>query len=79
MTGPEEEPSAKPALAEQLRIARRLAGLSIAETARRAGTSRAAIHSYESGQVSPTLVTASRILSVYGCSLRVAATTPLTE
>ncbi len=73
MTGEEEELSTRPSLAEQLRIARRSAGLSIAETARRAGTSRAAIHSYESGQVSPTLVTAARILAVYGYSLRVAA------
>lgn len=79
MTGPEEELGSRPSLAEQLRIARRSAGLSIAETARRAGTSRAAIHSYESGHVSPTLVTAERILSVYGYSLGVAATDPLTE
>lgn len=73
MTGDEEELRTRPPLAEQLRIARRSAGLSIAETARRAGTSRAAIHSYECGHVSPTLVTAARILAVYGHSLRVAA------
>jgi transcriptional regulator with XRE-family HTH domain len=73
MTGFDDHLLAQPSLGEQMRAARRSAGLSIAETARRAGTSRAAIHSYECGQVSPTLVTAARILSVYGCSLQVAA------
>ncbi len=71
LTDPDKELPSQPSLSEQMRIARRSAGLSIAETARRAGTSRAAIHSYESGQVSPTLVTAIRVLSVCGCSLRV--------
>ncbi|MGH9055277.1 MAG: helix-turn-helix transcriptional regulator [Acidimicrobiales bacterium] len=54
-----------------LRGARKEAGLSIAEAARRAGTSRAAIHAYESGRISPSLVTASRILAVYGFELSV--------
>lgn len=49
--------------------AREEAGLSVAEAARRAGTSRAAIHSYENGTVSPTLATALRVLAVYGHEL----------
>lgn len=73
MTGLDDDVLSQASLSEQMKIARISARLSIAETARRAGTSRAAIHSYESGHVSPTLVTAVRILSVYGCSLRVAA------
>ena len=46
-----------------------MAGLSISEVARRAGTSRAAISSYESGVVSPSLETAQRVLATLGCTL----------
>jgi transcriptional regulator with XRE-family HTH domain len=56
-----------------MRHARIAAGLSVAEAARRAGTSRAAIHSYESGQVSPSLATFERIVAYYGYELRQAA------
>lgn len=58
-------------LNEQLRAARETAGLSISEAARRAGTSRAAIHAYESGEVSPSLTTAERVLAACGHALSV--------
>jgi transcriptional regulator with XRE-family HTH domain len=49
--------------------ARRRAGLSRAEAARRSATSRAALLAYENGAVSPTMDTAARILAVYGFTL----------
>jgi transcriptional regulator with XRE-family HTH domain len=49
--------------------ARLRAGLSRAEAARRSGTSRSALLSYETGAVSPTLATATRILAAYGFRL----------
>lgn len=58
-------------LNEQLRAARKAAGLSITEVARRAGTSRAAIHSYETGGVSPSIKTAQRVLAACGHVLTV--------
>jgi len=58
-------------LNEQLRAARLRVGLSVAEVARRANTSRAAIHAYESGTVSPSLDTAQRILAAMGYALTV--------
>lgn len=61
----------QPPLNEQLRDARRGAGLSISELARRSGTSRAAIHAYEAGTVSPSLATAQRVLSAMGYTLTV--------
>ena len=61
-----------PPLNEQLRAARVAAGLSIAEVARRSKTSRAAIHTYENGTVSPSLATAQRVLAAMGCTLTVA-------
>lgn len=64
----------QPPLNQQLREARRTAGLSISELARRSGTSRAAIHAYEAGTVSPSLETTQRILAAMGYTLTV---TPL--
>lgn len=58
--------------ATSLRAARVGAGLTISEAARRARTSRAAIHAYETGTVSPTLETAERVLAAYGCRFVVA-------
>ena len=62
-------------LNEQIRAARKTAGLTISEVARRAGTSRAAIHSYETGGVSPSLDTAQRVLATIGCALVVQPST----
>lgn len=53
--------------------AREAAGLSKAELAQRAGTSRPTLSAYEHGRVSPTLDTVERILAAAGCRL---ATTP---
>lgn len=61
--------TADPPLSEQLRSARLAAGLSIAELARRAKTSRAAITTYETGSVSPSLDTAQRVLAATGHTL----------
>lgn len=61
-------------LSVQMRTARHRVGMSIAEVARRAHTSRSAIHAYESGSVSPSLDTAQRILSCLGCELSIAET-----
>ncbi len=63
-------------LNRQLRDAREAAGLSISELARRSGTSRAAIHSYETGTVSPSLHTTQRILTAIGYTLTVRAFKP---
>lgn len=61
-----ESPSERPSFGAQLRAARQEAGVSIAELARRVGTSRALIHSYEKGAVSPTVTTAGRVLACLG-------------
>jgi transcriptional regulator with XRE-family HTH domain len=63
--------TADPTLSGELRSARLAAGLSIAELARRAKTSRAAITTYESGTVSPSLATAQRVLAATGHALAV--------
>ena len=52
--------------------AREAAGLSKAELAERAGTSRPTLSAYEHGRVSPTLETAERILAVAGQRLTIA-------
>jgi len=49
--------------------ARRAAGLSQTELARRAGTSRTAVSAYENGRKSPTLDTAERLLDEAGFDL----------
>jgi len=59
--------------AELLREARRAAGLSQAELARRAGTSQPAIARYESGAASPSVRTLERLLYALGRRLRLAA------
>jgi len=53
--------------AAAIRRAREAAGLSKRELARRAGTSPAAIVSYESGRRDPSWRTLQRILSAAGC------------
>ena len=55
--------------ADLLVAARRSAGLSQDELARRAGTSRPTLSSYEHGHRSPTLQTAARILAAAGFAL----------
>lgn len=52
-----------------LAVARKEAGLSIAEVARRAGTSRPTVSAYEHGRVSPTLDTTARIMQATGHQL----------
>lgn len=52
-------------------LARRDAGLSQRELAKRAGTSQAAIAAYESGRRSPTLETLVRIVRAAGQDLRI--------
>lgn len=52
-----------------LAVARKEAGLSISEVARRAGTSRPTVSAYEHGRVSPTLDTMARILQATGHQL----------
>lgn len=56
--------------------AREAAGLSKADLAERAGTSRPTLSAYEHGRVSPTLDTAERILAAAGHRL---TTTPIVE
>lgn len=56
---------------EQLRAARQASSLSVSQVARLASTSRSAIYAYESGQVSPSLETAERILACCGHELAV--------
>lgn len=65
----------RPPLNEQLRAARQQAGLNVSEAARRAHTSRATIYAYESGEVSPSLETAQRVLAVSGHELLVVPST----
>lgn len=57
--------------AHALRSARRQAGLTQAELARRAGTSQATVSAYESGRKRPVVETFSRLLAVMGLQLAV--------
>lgn len=57
--------------ARRLREARRLAGLSQAELARRAGTSQATVSAYESARKQPSVTTLSRLLAAAGARLTV--------
>lgn len=59
--------------------ARRLAGLTQADLAALAGTSRPTLSAYESGRKSPTLATAERILTVAGFALSVDPAVEFTE
>jgi transcriptional regulator with XRE-family HTH domain len=59
-----------------LSSARAGAGMSVAELARRAGTSRPTVSAYEHGRVSPTLDTLERLLAATGNQLTV---TPITH
>jgi transcriptional regulator with XRE-family HTH domain len=54
-----------------LAVARRAAGLSQQELARRAGTSRTTLSAYEHGARSPTLNTAQRLLAAAGAEFQV--------
>lgn len=65
--------------AHLLVAARRTAGLSQEELAKRAGTSRPTLSSYEHGHRSPTLQTAARILAAAGFSLDAVPITTFTE
>lgn len=58
-------------IGDVLRDARREAGLSITVLAREAGTSRAAVHAYESGSREPRVATAVRLLRCCGVVLTV--------
>src|SRR5215217_9668451 len=58
--------------AKLLGSARHSAGLSQDEVARRAGTSRPTLSSYENGRKSPTLNTATRLLAAVGYELAIA-------
>ncbi|MCP9488387.1 MAG: helix-turn-helix domain-containing protein [Solirubrobacteraceae bacterium MAG38_C4-C5] len=55
----------------RLHEARRRAGLSQTELARRAGTSQATISAYESGRKQPSVATLSRLLAAAGARLTV--------
>lgn len=55
-----------------LRTARRRAGLGLRELARRAGTSHATLHAYESGAVEPRIGTLARIIEASGFELELA-------
>ena len=57
--------------ANLIKLARRDAGLSQRELARRAGTSQGAIAAYEAGKRSPTLETLARIVRAAGQDLRI--------
>jgi len=59
--------------------ARRLAGLTQADLAKLAGTSRPTLSAYESGRKSPNLATAERILEVAGFSLSLDPAIEFTE
>lgn len=59
-----------------IRMARRDAGLSQSELARRAKTSQAAISAYESGRRSPSVQTLSRVLAAAGFELRMRLASP---
>ncbi len=54
-----------------LRAARRRAGLTQAELARRAGTSQAAVSAYESSAKQPSVATLDRLLALAGARLGV--------
>ena len=56
-------------IAEALRLAREKAGLSVSMMARRAQTSRAAIHAYETGAREPNVTTALRLLQACGYTM----------
>jgi predicted transcriptional regulator len=56
-------------IAEALRQAREEAGLSVSMMARRAQTSRAAIHAYETGTREPNVTTALRLLQACGYTM----------
>jgi transcriptional regulator with XRE-family HTH domain len=58
-------------IAEALRQAREEAGLSVSMMARRAQTSRAAIHAYETGAREPNIATALRLLQACGYTMGV--------
>jgi transcriptional regulator with XRE-family HTH domain len=58
--------------AASLRDARRRAGLTQAELARRGGTSQATISAYERGRKEPSLETLSRLLAASGARLTAA-------
>ena len=62
--------------AELLVEARRTAGLTQAELARRAGTSQAMVARYETGVASPTVRTLRRLLRAAGRDLELSATGP---
>ena len=62
-----------------IRMARRRAGLSQEELARRAATSQAAISAYESGRRSPSVATLTRILTAAGFELRMRLAEPDTH
>ena len=55
--------------ANNLRVARQKAGLSLRELARRAGTSHATLVAYEKGSKIPSVATFMRILSACGFSV----------
>lgn len=55
--------------AAELRRARRSAGLSQRELARRAGTSQATLSAYEAGRKQPSVVTMQRLLAAAGAEL----------
>src|SRR3954447_4809876 len=59
-----------------LREARRRAGLSQSELARRAETSQATLSAYESGSKAPSVATLDRVLSATGSRLVVAPRAP---
>jgi len=56
-----------------IRDARRAAGVSQADLARRSGTSQPAIARLEAGRGSPSIATVDRILRALGCTLELAA------
>ena len=65
------DPGSRTRTATLLGEARLRAGLNRAEAAKRSGTSRSALLSYETGTVSPKLTTAARILAAYGFELTI--------
>lgn len=52
-----------------VKLARADAGLSLAELAKRAGTSAATLHAYEHGRVQPRIDTLQRVLRAAGAGL----------
>ena len=61
-------------VAGALRSARVAAGLSVSALARKAETSRAAVHAYELGERDPGITTALRVLRACGYTLTVVPT-----